>query len=72
MNQEDGGDRRRVSVLYTEHVKEPENSIEKSREVVPGSLYPNSILGLSLPRPVEREFNKLNELPSQSTLNKYV
>ena len=72
MNQEDGGDRRRVSVLYTEHVKEPENSIEKSREVVPGFLYSNSILGLSLPRPVEMEFNKLNELPSQSTLNKYV
>ena len=59
-------------ILYTEHVKEPDNSVEKSREVVPGSLCPNSILGLSLPRPVNREFNKLYEFPFQSTLNKYV
>ena len=64
-----GGEQRRVSVLYIEHIKETENSlaIEKRREVVRGSLYPISILGLSLPRPVGREFNKLYELLSQLT-----
>ena len=66
VNQEDGGDWRCVSVLYTEHVKEQVNSICKSREAVPGSMYPNSILRLSLPRPIQRELYRLHELLSHS------
>ena len=61
MNLEDGGDQCCISMLYLEHANEPENSVCKSREVVPGFLYPKSILGLSLPQTVKKEFIKLYE-----------